>query len=524
MISARIPANRTQALVSVVVLGLSLWSAWIIGGWVFANDEKTLALVALAIAGVVIALRIAKDWRTGLYSFFVWLLFEDLARKYLGNNMAIYFGKDVLVALVYVFFFVALRRGKEPILRLPFLVPLGLFVWLGLLQCFNPNSPSLLYSLLGFKLYFFYIPLVFVGYALVRNEKDLERFLAINLGLAGIIALLGIIQGIVGASFLNPPVLAPELQLLGKLYRYTSTGTKIYRPNSVFVSDGRFASYMMLAWILGMGAAGFFLLRQRQTRRFIYPAIGLILVAIMLSGSRGNFTLTIINSMAMAAAFLWGTPWRWTRGHQLIKVVRRTFLIGGLSLLLTLVLYPEAVGARWELYTETLSPFSEYSELGQRTWSYPIDNLMVAFRNPQWPYGQGIGTASLGMQYVSKWLGQRMPEGGVESGWGTLVVEMGILGLVLWLVWATAATLSCWKVVRQLRQSVYFPIAFAIFWYAFLLTGPLTFSSMGVYENYILNAYLWLLIGILFRLPALAAPTPVVLRRVPDAAGPFDGR
>jgi hypothetical protein len=53
---------------------------------------------------------------------------------------------------------------------------------------------------------------------------------------------------------------------------------------------------------------------------------------------------------------------------------------------------------------------------------------------------------------------------------------------------------------------------------------PLTFASMGVYQNYILNAYLWLLIGILFRLPALAAPAPVVLRRGPGAAGSFDGR
>jgi hypothetical protein len=244
----------------------------------------------------------------------------------------------------------------------------------------------------------------------------------------------------------------------------------------------------------------------------------------MLSGSRGAFALTIINTMVMAAAFLWGTPWRWKAGHKLVKVVRRTFLMGALSILLVILFYPEAIGARWDFYYETLSPTSQYSELGSRTWSYPIDNFLLAFSSPLWPYGHGIGTASLGMQYVSKWLGQRPPEFGVESGWGTLVVEMGILGLVLWLAWATAATLSCWKVVRQLRQSAYFPIGFGIFWYAFLLIIPMTFTSMGGYENYILNAYLWLLIGILFRLPALAASAPVVLRRGSGEAGSFDGR
>ena len=38
-----------------------------------------------------------RDWRNGFYVFLVWLLFEDLVRKFLGNNLAIYFGKDVLV-------------------------------------------------------------------------------------------------------------------------------------------------------------------------------------------------------------------------------------------------------------------------------------------------------------------------------------------------------------------------------------------------------------------------------------------
>ena len=48
-----------------------------------------------------------------------------------------------------------------------------------------------------------------------------------------------------------------------------------------------------------------------------------------------------------------------------------------------------------------------------------------------------------------------------------------------------------------------FPIAFALFWFIFLLLFPMTFGSIGPYENYIFNAYLWLLVGIIFRLPAL---------------------
>jgi hypothetical protein len=43
-----------------------------------------------------------------------------------------------------------------------------------------------------------------------------------------------------------------------------------------------------------------------------------------------------------------------------------------------------------------------------------------------------------------------------------------------------------------------------IFWYAFLLLIPFTFQGMQAYEDFVLNAYMWLLLGILFRLPNLA--------------------
>jgi glycosyltransferase involved in cell wall biosynthesis len=95
-----------------------------------------------------------------------WLLFEDFARKYLGNNMAIYFAKDVLAAVVYLSFFLAYRRKEVTSFRPPFLVPVLLFVWFGVMQVFNPASTHLIYGVLGLKLFFYYIPLLFVGYAL----------------------------------------------------------------------------------------------------------------------------------------------------------------------------------------------------------------------------------------------------------------------------------------------------------------------------------------------------------------------
>lgn len=52
------------------------------------------------------------------------------------------------------------------------------------------------------------------------------------------------------------------------------------------------------------------------------------------------------------------------------------------------------------------------------------------------------------------------------------------------------------------------PIGIAILWYAFLLLYPLTYGGLTAYQNYVNCAYLWLLVGVLFRLPQLQAANP----------------
>jgi hypothetical protein len=59
-------------------------------------------------------------------------------------------------------------------------------------------------------------------------------------------------------------------------------------------------------------------------------------------------------------------------------------------------------------------------------------------------------------------------------------------------------------VVKKLKGSPWFPVAFIIFLYAFVLLLPITFTSMVTYQDFIVNAYFWLMLGLLFRLPHLA--------------------
>ncbi len=88
--------------------------------YVIAGDMTSLAYVALLFIGSAFVVAMLNSWQKGLYFFLTWLLFEDFARKYLGNNMAIYFAKDVLALVVYLAFFLAYRRKQVTSFRPPF--------------------------------------------------------------------------------------------------------------------------------------------------------------------------------------------------------------------------------------------------------------------------------------------------------------------------------------------------------------------------------------------------------------------
>ena len=472
--------------------------------YVIRGDFAGLAYVGMAVVGGAIVLGILNNWRNGVYFFLSWLLFEDFARKYLGNNMAIYFVKDFLALVVFISFLAALRRKEVTSFRPPFLGPVLIFVWFGALQIFNPASTSIWYGLMGFKIFFYYFPMVFIGYALINSEAQLRRFFTVNTVLALIIISLGIAQSILGPSFLNPARPAEDLQLLSNLYRVSESGVAAYRPTSVFVSAGRYADFIMVAWLLVLGFSGYLLLRQKRGRALAFIAIAVTAPAAFLTASRGSFMWCLINALATSVAFIWGAPWRQGEALRVLRAVQRAALGIALGIVLLFIAYPGALLSRLTIYQETLMPNSPRSELTSRGWDYPVQNFLAAFSYDRWPYGYGIGTTALGSQYVARIFNAKPTVVGVESGFGDLVVEMGIGGLVLWTTMSIAIFFSAWKVVKKLKGSPWFPLAFVIFWYAWFLLFPATFGGIQAYEDFLLNAYFWLLLGVLFRLPTIA--------------------
>lgn len=515
---ARISEGNKQPLISVAVWLMGLWIAWTVGHWVADDQMNLLMFSAIGVALISIALVILRNWRAGFYFFLVWLLFEDLIRKYLGNNLAIFFAKDALVGLCYVSLVLAIRRKEVKAFRPPFLLFLMFFFWLAVLEVFNPYSPSPFYGFLGLKVDFFYIPLMFLSYALIRDERDLHRFLLIFMLLAIVISGLGILQAIIGPTFLNPPTLQRDIRELSSLDKVAPlTGQVFFLPCAVFVSTGRFAFYLILAVAVSMGTAGYFVLSWLKGRKLTYLGIGTVAVAIMLSGSRGAFLFSLISALALSAGFLWGAPWRWGRGRRLVKAIRRSLIFAALALAAFMLIFPTAAGSRLDFYSQTLLPSSSAYELSNRSWTYPMQELDRAFTGPHWIVGNGTGVDTLGNQYVSRLLHKPVPDVAVEEGFGQMIAEMGILAPILWVLWSIGLLVPCWRIVKTLKETRFFPIAIAIVWYAFLLLFGLTYLGLDAYQNYVNNAFLWLLVGILFRLPELAAARAPEALEVPKS-------
>ena len=114
MLTRGIRPVHEQAWITLAFVLLGVLLAWEFAGRILSDDLVFLEAIALAVVGCVGVASILRNWRLGFCFFNVWLLFEDLFRKYMGNSTALFFGKDVLAVLLYGCLLFAIARRKEP--------------------------------------------------------------------------------------------------------------------------------------------------------------------------------------------------------------------------------------------------------------------------------------------------------------------------------------------------------------------------------------------------------------------------
>jgi O-antigen ligase len=93
----------------------------------------------------------------------------------------------------------------------------------------------------------------------------------------------------------------------------------------------------------------------------------------------------------------------------------------------------------------------------------------------------------------------------VEGGYAAVAVEMGAIGLALWLAWSIAWVGRQWRCIRAARGRHAAASGFVLFGWmlSFLFVGFVV--GLQVFQNFVTNAYFWLLSGVIFAIPFTVA-------------------
>jgi hypothetical protein len=544
---------------SVAALFLALSMGYGLASLLALADWRWIVIAGVFVAAGGISFQILRQWRFGVTIFFAWIVVEDLVRKYLGNQIVLYAAKDVLIGVTYASFLLRRRASGHPTgWKNPLVIPLLVSVGVAIVNSFNGGIDHPAIPLVGLRMNFLYLPLLVLGAAYFDSAARVRRFVRLSLSLGGIVALLGLIQSAVGLGFLNPDGFVPGLRL--ELIRVApESQLRVPRPNSVFVDAGRFSQYLFVLFYLAIGAlcswprgrssAGSartsvvgpetrqeadprfpWELRRKEVasaagrdagrassegasrgmtdefreRIVLWLCFGLIAAGLLVSAQRAVLLLVTASLVWIAlVAFAERLRcWFGRTSRRTFPLARAVICMAG-AITLYGVVRPDRLEAIYRFCVETLSPLARETELAWRPAVYWQD-IVKAVRESG-IIGHGTGTASLGLQYIYHldymYADQLYPYA-IEGGYAAVIWEGGLLGLAVWLWWTLHLLVAAVRTTRALRGSSFYWMAVALSTFVFCYLFPYFFLGVQVYQNYVINAYHWLLCGLLFRLPA----------------------
>lgn len=224
-------------------------------------------------------------WRQTTIAVMLLLVFEGALRKWVlpEAQAALYLAKDVLLFVAYIGFAVTKGIAVPARQALPFIVLLAMAAIYGLLEMLNPALPSLALAAVGWRSYFFYVPLLFIVPYLFDSLDDLYRALGRYAMLAIPVAALGVVQ------FFSPMDSAINANVqhevgVGGPITFGDIDQRVRVAGSFAFISG-YASYL-LAVALVVGAL---LARKGGSIRgniVLYGALILIIAAMFATGSR----------------------------------------------------------------------------------------------------------------------------------------------------------------------------------------------------------------------------------------------
>ncbi len=453
-------------------------------------------VLLIALIGLVALPFLVSKWRATFWALLAWFMVEDLIRKYLGNDIRVYFMKDVLYLMLVVGLLI------DPAVRGVWKRATGsAAAWLYAMIAWSVvlSIPVAFVDwripIIALKLDWQYVPLVIAGY-LLASENDGVRRLLTGFVIIGIPAcLVGIIQAQFGPDFLRPTVVTEASQLLSLDLTRTHN---VFQPTGTFVDAGRFGAMAMLTYV---SALALLVLIYRTSTAWMraLAVIGVIVAAGAVWAHAGKTEIIVAAAIAVIAAI---APAFSDRRLAVLRATLAVALVLG-AVLLMFVLFPQLSANRVAYLSERLDPGVRTNEWQSRIHSWRGSTIEGVKTGGV--MGAGTGAGSVGLGYLGEGSLQELVTGvqQVEGGYASVGQQWGFIGLLLWLGWTMAWTGRLWRCSKGARGTPFAGVGLLITsWVVISLFVGFVEGFQG-FQNYYANAYLWVFFGIVFAFPAI---------------------
>ena len=404
--------------------------------------------------------------------FAVLIVLQGAFRKWWlpGLSTPLYIAKDVALLGALVLF--GVKRG----FRLP--VPLkktalpavwGLFALIVIVQSFNFNFPSLVGSAIGVRSYMLYSMLLVLMPVAMEYIRRPERWV-LFIALAVIVPVL-----ILGIYQYNQPIDAwinqyvrDDQQLASVSGRPRITGTFSY-----IGGMGAFLSFSLLFSVATLLAG-----LAYKHRFYTWLGVGLLALSLTvapMTGSRG-----VVFGVLIPLPFVLYTVFRSERGMSVAIGIVLLGLVGGYAMTSS-----PWVSQGWDALQERIEGASDRDTRVQTILMDPIQKIPVGGLT-----GYGTGATHQGAGALAPGGRIQIPGVGYEGELGRVLIELGLLGALLYLSIKACLAWIAWQAMRRARTPSETLLGVLVFSRLFLSVGP----AMIVFHH-IQGAIYWLCAG-----------------------------
>ncbi|MGE0153704.1 MAG: hypothetical protein AB7R90_13900 [Reyranellaceae bacterium] len=443
---------------------------------------SSLLLIPVFILGMFVWAAILHRWRLGLYALVIYTPFTGLVVSAFAPSPVGNLVRDLLIVIpLYLAFLLTRRQSDRMVLPPGFVTLVAALALLVTISAALGGTGGTLVALLGAKVWLFYIPLVAIGAAYLRDRNDLVALLRLFVVMGWIPCGVGLLMFVGAISY---DYKASVELLYGEFARNATQNfaafkvgeSTLYRIPGTFQFAAQYSGFCL--FMLFPVLMQVRLDQSRRWRAFGYVTLVLVIAAALTSGSRGAFLhLPFLFAVIGALRFGFG------RGGNAM-VVFAFIVFGGV------VLWQFDESAVIEHVAQLAAMNGRYIVVGGLEFAIEHGGLL----------GQGVGVGTVATRHV---MADASLFAAIENYYAKAWMELGLPGFVVVLLLFVYLLVVGLQTASRIRDNA-------------LRDAGLTVVALIVFVIYIstrgwpldqdpLAYYFWLMVGLLLKLPYLEA-------------------